>query len=175
MICLNSFPSQVQLLSGPGLSYPVRLRRNSPSGPHARPQSPQWPGMKMASLRGSAWPRLVTSALSCSPWQENGAPGNCSGRNAPRLPSALSVPLFDHFDLHQLLALVSPAPTPGTFYPRMWLIPSRVPVGRHRKRSLNHRPKSGTFVAPSSTPVARTVSFVIYLNDVKIRQGKKIL
>lgn len=171
MICLNSFPSQVQLLSDPGLSYPARLRRNSPSGPHTRAQSPQWPGMEMASLGGSA----CNFCPSCPPWQENGAPGNCSGRNAPRLPSALSFPLFDHFDLHQLLALVSPAPTPGTLYPRMWLIPSRAPVGRHRKKSLNHRPKSGTFVAPSFTCIARTVSFVIYLNDVKIRQGKKIL
>lgn len=128
MICLKSFPSQVQLFSGPGGRYPARLRRSPPSGLCARPQNPQ-------STWGRGWlvqaspasgsplggdPRLPPF---CSSGLEDGAPGD---RRESTLPSAC--PLCSEFYSLRValtctirdpspLPLSFLAPRPGTFPP----------------------------------------------------------
>lgn len=140
MICLKSFPSQVQLLSGPGRRYPAKLRTSSPSGPRARPQSPQ-------SARGWGWGGLVH--VQAPGWREDGEPGD---RHEPTLAPArpLCSELSPPWVPQNTTSARAPCPLPCPPSSQPWhstptrLIQSRAPDGRH----LNHHLKSGKFTAP---------------------------
>lgn len=160
MICLKSFPSQVQPFSGPGGRYPMRLWRSPPSGLCARPQNPQ-------STRGRGW--LVQASPSsgsrlgqdprlppfCSSGLEDGAPGDS---REPTLPS--TCPLCSEFYSLQValtctirdpspLPLSSLAPSPGTFYPRAGGQSRTEPqMGYTGRGALTIAPKLKKFVAP---------------------------